>query len=262
LVYGYNDPDHWHNAGPRVPIGTSSVESHNLTIHPAVPSIQEYEQQACFIPDLFQSTEEALAEGSLSQSPLDLFLYDLQQPILPQDLVSHHPSTYSQPSTEVSSSLGCLLSSSPSTVRSDSPPNTRQGPKDVPDGKKAIRSMAKQFICPSCNDTFFTELRCRKHTNDGCRPRTTCNGCGKIFTLPKDLKRHEGNRQICPVLHPPRLQDKTFACECGVRFARKDTLNRHMKCCKSKRNCRKIETLKKSISATITKGSPSESALW
>lgn len=82
------------------------------------------------------------------------------------------------------------------------------------------------FKCPHCCKNVSSQ-RFRSHVQkcqEYIQHPNRCDACGKEFTLPKDVTRHQ-ELGSCPNGPTPA---RTFACTCGRNYLRKDHLLRHI----------------------------------
>ncbi len=67
------------------------------------------------------------------------------------------------------------------------------------------------------------------------RKRHRCDPCDQSFSLPKDLKRHEGSESHQKSSRLPKDLRRRYSCRCGFCQPRKDLYIRHLNKCQLKR---------------------------
>jgi hypothetical protein len=189
-----------------------------------------------------QSTSEALAQ---SQSFLDLIYTETQHThsdSRPMRFREHIPSTlYTEPTGERQESephnfnnLSYPASLHLSSSQSASPASNGQVSSDAPSGKMEIAPAGAKHVCPTCRESFASDLRYRKHRSAlSCQTQYLCHDCERKFKNAKDLQRHRGHTKAdssCPKLKAVASRVKSFACTCNLNaYTRKDSLLRHFR---------------------------------
>ena len=96
--------------------------------------------------------------------------------------------------------------------------------------KVLLSKIRASYVCPHCGQTFPSKLQHRRcnqqHIYSSSPQINVCRHCHSRFTLPKDLKRHYATN-ACK--HIPKIAKiALFSCMCGNKYARKDSLLRHL----------------------------------
>ena len=84
----------------------------------------------------------------------------------------------------------------------------------------------KQFKCEKCTKTFSNSNALSYHQakHDNVVTKDTCDLCGSQFSSDGTLLRHK------QLVHGEMPAEPEYVClECGIKFSRKDNLNRHRK---------------------------------
>lgn len=203
-------------------------------IDPYLLTRQEHEPQDWFPSEISQPIAETLAQSTQSQS-----LFDLTKPktkINTSTSVAHL--TINDDCLEWDVELKQAPSSSRYTDPSQSPISSssvdEQVPSDKPEGKIEISATSTSLMCPTCQESFSTALRYRKHMGAlACHMPFSCHDCGRKFKKEKDLQRHRGHAKAassCPKLRNSEFHAKPFACTCNSKaYTRKDSLLRHLR---------------------------------
>lgn len=150
----------------------------------------------------------------------------------------HHSDWDSVPLSSFTPQSDCDLFSPISTVSTSAEDENRF--HESHQNCKSQISALPSFRCPRCSALFSSEQRVgyvaaqlyawmfidndRSHIQTSHRHASKCNGCGKRFTIPKDLRRHLQTSASCRKGSAP-----LFACKCGATFVRKDHLLRHIR---------------------------------
>lgn len=82
------------------------------------------------------------------------------------------------------------------------------------------------FKCPHCCK-IFSSKQFRSHVQkckDCIQHPNKCDVCERVFSLPKNVRRHQESGSCLKGSAPVR----TFACTCGKNYPRKDRLLRHI----------------------------------
>jgi hypothetical protein len=186
------------------------------------------EPQIFLPPGISLSANGAIAENFQSQPRLNFTSPNPPYVAMIPVSDTSTPSISSEPNLEQSSSISTPLSLELRSSSSASPSNSGLGSDDATGEKREISSTYVVRSCPTCNERFTKEaLYTRHRRHRKCTASSSilqCNACPKrpIFTLLKDLKRHE--IRSCPA----RIVKKSFTCsDCGLKYLREDTLERH-----------------------------------
>jgi hypothetical protein len=213
---------------------TSATESFDLGEYLHIDLLTEQTHEPhCFPPsEISQSTDGALAENPQSQSRPSFTLPDVSHPsLIPGRSDYRSNNTFNSGSQRFSSvSTPSSLERSPShstTVLSNS-----CGSEEAANSKRRISLAHGTYSCLTCKDTFSNEAGYRKHRRHAnctaSSPKPRCSACERVFTLSKDLKRHQVHG--CPASKSESRQLKLFTCSCGERaYPRKDSLQRHIR---------------------------------
>jgi uncharacterized Zn-finger protein len=207
-------------------------------INPGLLTMQQHEHQNYFVSGIDQSNLGDLTPNSQSQSLLDLYPPNVQQPPSTPKSAQESRSGRQERLLEVQQDF--LASASPclSPTQSASPASSGQTSSDAPDGKIEILPAQLNITCPTCKKSFSSSRQREKHIGAlRCLP-FPCHGCGKKFKNMKDFQRHRGHESATPScielksgLNAAGLQVKPFACtysQCQKAYTRKDSLIRHM----------------------------------
>jgi hypothetical protein len=203
-------------------------------IDPYLLTRLEHEPQDLSPSEISQPIAETLAESTQSQSPFD----PKKQKNKNYASISVSRLSINDECLEWDVELTQAPCSSRSTDPSQSPISSssisEQASSDKQEGKIEISAASARLTCPTCQESFPTALRYRKHMGAlACHMPFSCHDCGRKFKKAKDLQRHRGHAKAassCPKLRNSESQAKPFACTCNSKaYTRKDSLLRHLR---------------------------------
>lgn len=181
-------------------------------------------------PEIRTSADGAIAENLQSQPPPNFISPDPPSVAMVPSSDTSTPSISSEPNVEQYPNISTPLSLEPRSSSSASPSSSGLGSDDATRDKREISSTYVVLSCPTCKERFTKEaLYTRHRRHRKCTAPSSiiqCSACPKrpIFTLLKDLKRHQ--IRSCPA----RIVKESFTCsDCGLKYLREDTLERHVR---------------------------------
>jgi len=218
------------NTCESVPLGTSVSESFDLEKFIDIDPLTwpAHEPQNFPTPEISSSADEAIAENSQSHIHKNFTTPTISPASMNHFSEVSAPGTALRLATDRYPSISTPASSEPRSRISTSPSSSGLGSDEAATGKREISSVYMVHSCPTCKVSFTKEAHYRQHRRHRqcTAPSSTnqCDVCQRVFTLPKDLRRHQ--KRSCTV----QTVRESFACSiCERSYQRKDSLQRHVR---------------------------------